>query len=160
MVTCCARAASGQARTAPPRSVMNSRRLTGCPSGSIGCSRVTREETSFESATWGLHTALEHTKQSRERGPDYHSGDEDHRGKRAKIFKASWSARLRRAAQAISLSFAYASHPIHLWAAARVYPYRRRRPPSPSMMQDRERSRARDSTINGKRQVRSLPGRL
>ena len=68
----------------------------------------------------GTTHGLEHTKQSRERGPDYHSGDEDDRGKRAKMFKASWSARLRRAAQAISLSFAYANHPIHLWAAARV----------------------------------------
>jgi hypothetical protein len=31
---------------------------------------------------------------------------------------------------------------------------------SPSMMQERERNRAKDSTINGKRYVRSLPGRL
>src|SRR5260370_41845426 len=81
---------SGHAAAAPPSTVMNSRRLMGCPSGSIGGSRVTRQETSFEVRQVETTHGLEHTKQSRERGPDYHSGDEDHRGKRAKIFKASW----------------------------------------------------------------------
>jgi hypothetical protein len=49
------------------------------------------------------------------------SRNEDHGGKRAKMFQASWGSHPCGAAQAISLSFAYASHPSHLWAAARVW---------------------------------------
>jgi hypothetical protein len=105
---CCAPAASGHAATVPPSNVMNSRRFMGCPSGSIGLQQD-NTAASFESRHGGTPRGLEYAKQSRERGPENRRCDEDHRGKRANAFQASWGSRLWRAAQALSSSFAHAS---------------------------------------------------